>query len=113
METIGTAAASAQDSEMCAVILTRLSLQTVRKMSDATPESYRQKGMHTSGHWSSSGESLTYVSLRSGWVVTVTQNGSEQMDMSFTNASAAVIRYAGTVGTHSQLTMLPSEAAAQ
>jgi hypothetical protein len=105
--------AAAQDVESCAVIHTRLSLLTPRKINDPTPQLYRQNGVHTAGRWSSSGESLTYVSLQNGWVVNATQNGSEQMDMTFTNASGAVIHYAGTVATHSQLTLLPSDPSPQ
>ena len=99
---------TAQDGETCAVILTRLSLVTVRKMHDPTPDAYLKNGVHTTGHWSSSGESMNYVSLRNGWVVNVTQNGSEQMDVMFTNSSGVAVRYSGTVGTHTTVSLLPS-----
>ena len=103
----------AQDTETCAVILTRLSLVTPHKLRDPTPAAYLQDGVHTSGQWTTSGESMNYVSLRNGWVVSVTQNGAEQMDVTFTNSSAVAIRYKGTVGTHSTVTLLPNDPSPQ
>ena len=101
--------AVAQDAETCAVILSRLSLVTPRKLHDPTPAAYLKDGVHTAGSWSTSGESMNYVSLRNGWVVSVAQNGTEQMDMTFTNASGVTVQYKGTVGTHSTVTLLPNE----
>ena len=91
------------------MILSRLSLVTPRKLHDPTPAAYLKDGVHTAGSWSTSGESMNYVSLRNGWVVSVAQNGTEQMDMTFTNASGVTVQYKGTVGTHSTVTLLPNE----
>src|SRR5580704_11191534 len=66
--------------DSCAVILTELSLVTKHALKDPTPEDYRSKGLRTSGRLTSSGESLSYVSLDSGWVVSANQNGTQQMD---------------------------------
>jgi hypothetical protein len=98
--------------EICAVVLTRESLSSPRALRDPTPEEYRRNGVRTSGHWTGSGESLTYVSLQNGWTVSITQNSAQEIDLTALNASGTSIRYAGTVETHSRVLLLPSEAAA-
>ena len=99
--------------ESCALILSRLALVSGRSARDATPEEYRHKGLHTKGAWTGEGESLSYISLKSGWVVSVTQTGTEKMDVSISNTAGFSVRYAGTVRTHSQLSLLPAAVAAQ
>ena len=99
--------------ESCALILSRLALVSGRSAHDATPEEYRHKGLHTKGAWTGEGESLSYISLKSGWVVSVTQTGTEKMDVSISNTAGFSVRYAGTVRTHSQLSLLPAAVAAQ
>jgi hypothetical protein len=48
------------------------------------------------------------VSLRTGWVVSLTQSGVEEMDITVSNADGeARMRYAGRVRTQSQVTLLP------
>jgi hypothetical protein len=101
--------ASAPGGETCALILSRLALVPSRKSGDVTPEEYRRNGLHTEGHWTGSGESLSYISLKSGWVVSVTQTGAEQMDVTISNGADGVsVHYAGIVRTRSELSLLPS-----
>ncbi len=99
--------------ESCALILSRLALVSGHSARDATPEEYRHKGLHTKGAWTGEGESLSYISLKSGWVVSVTQTGTEKMDVSISNTAGFSVRYAGTVRTRSQLSLLPAAVAAQ
>lgn len=97
--------------ENCALILSRLTLVTPRVLRDPTPAEFRRNGLHSSGHWTGSGESLSYVSLKNGWVVSVTQSGTEEMDVTIANATDGVsVRYAGTIRTRSDLSLLPPEA---
>ena len=99
------------DTEQCAVILTKLEMNQSRAMRDPTPDDYRARGLRTSGTWTGSGESLTYVSLRTGWVVSSTQSGSEEMDVNVSSAVAETsVRYAGRVRSHSQISLLPQTA---
>ncbi len=98
--------------ETCAVILTRYEITQPHPPRDATPEDYRKRGLRTAGRWTGSGESLSYVSLRTGWVVSVTQSGTEEMDLTVSTADGSSgVRYAGRVRSQSQVTLL-SEAAA-
>ncbi len=101
------AAAPAQAGEVCAVILARLDLATPHALKDQTPEAYRRGDLHSAGKWTGDGDSLTYVSLQTGWVVSVTQNASEQMDVTIAHKTGGALRYAGSVTTRSQLALLP------
>ena len=97
--------------DLCAVILTRQSVLPQKKeLRDPTPEEYRRNGLRTSGHWTGSGESLSYVSLQTHSAVSVTHDSSQQIDFTVTNSSGRSIRYAGTVETHSRVTLLLSPA---
>lgn len=94
--------------EICAVILTRQSVLPRKQPRDPTPEDYRRNGLRTSGHWSGSGESLSYVSLQTHSAVSVTQDSVQQIDFAVTNSSGKSIRYSGTIETHSRVALLPS-----
>jgi hypothetical protein len=63
--------------------------------------------MQTTGSWAGSSESLIYVSLRTGWVVSVSQSGDEKMDVTVVSEHLDSIRYAGTVHSHVNLLLLP------
>jgi hypothetical protein len=115
-------AAPATD-ETCAVILTRVSLVPSKATlkaennaiknsaapsgSDATSRHAIPKGLQTSGTWAGSSESLIRVSLRTGWVVSVSQSGDEKMDVTLLSEHLDSIRYAGTVHSHVTLLLLP------
>jgi hypothetical protein len=99
--------AAESPGELCAVILTRQSVLPLKQLRDPTPEDYRRNGLRTSGRWSGSGESLSFVSLQTHSAVSVTQDSSQQIDFTVTNSSGRSIRYAGTVETHSRVALLP------
>jgi len=111
-------AAAASDRQDCAVILSRLALVTTRALRDPTPDEYRRNGLRTSGRWFASGQNLMYVSLDTGWVVSSTQESSEEMDVVITSSAAATagnagsatpadsVRHSGAVTTRSQVSLL-------
>jgi hypothetical protein len=101
-------APSDSSGEMCAVILTRQSVLPRKQLRDPTPDDYRRNGLRTSGRWSGSGESLSYISLETHAAVSVTQDSAQQIDFTVTNSSGKSIRYAGTIETHSRVALLPS-----
>lgn len=96
-------------AESCAVILAQLTLRGPRSKKDPTPQEFRRNGLETSGAWSGSGDGLTYISLESGWVVSVTQSMSEQMDVTISKGSENGMHYAGTVATRSSLSLVPPD----
>ena len=96
-----------QREEICAVILMNLSLVPARVKHDATPDEFRRKGLQTTGHWTGSGDSLSYVSLQNGWVVSASQSGAQEMDVNIANSMGTSMHYAGKVETHSLISLLP------
>jgi hypothetical protein len=102
--------ASAAAGQSCAVILTSITLVPPRSQKDATPPEYSRNSLHTSGMWSGSGQSLSYISLQNGWLVGVKQNMSERMDVTITSTIDSSMRYSGTVATDSTLSLLPRSA---
>jgi hypothetical protein len=95
--------------ENCAVILTRSLLARQGDPKDATPAEYKAQGLTTTGAIEGTAESLTYISLTTGLVVSVTQSGTEQMDVTITSADgSSTIHYTADVKTDSQLSLLSS-----
>jgi hypothetical protein len=97
--------------ETCAVILTSVSLvpQNPAQKSESPAERNNAvpDGMHTAGTWTASSQSLIHVSLRTGWVVGVSQSGDEKMDVTEISEHSDSIRYAGTVHSQVNLLLLP------
>ena len=101
------APAGGSPAEECAVILTRFGI-TQRNMQDQTPEEYRKRGLRTGGRMSGGAESLTYVSLATGFVVSVTQDGTEESDVTIVSQQHQLrMRYEGKMKTRSQISLLP------
>jgi hypothetical protein len=102
-------AAGASAGETCAVILTKLDLAPQKPGRDATPEDYRKRGLRTAGTWEGTGDSLSYISLRTGHLISVTQSSSEQMDFTVSSVEGEDrLNYQGSVKSHSHLALLPS-----
>lgn len=103
----GNSSTGSQAAPDCAVILANLSL--VRSKSagrDQTPEDFRKNGVQSSGKWEGSAQSLVYVSLDTGMVVSATQSGSQQMDVTMTsNHENTSMRYSGTISSRSQVAL--------
>jgi hypothetical protein len=95
----------------CAVILANLSLVRSKSARDSTPPELRKNGVQSEGKWTGSAQSLVYVSLATGMVVSVTQTGTEQMDVKLTSNHSTSIRYSGTIATRSQVALVSESAA--
>jgi hypothetical protein len=102
-------AESLQASADCAVILANLSLASPKAVHDPTPPEFRKNGVRTEGKWSGSAQSLLYVSLASGLVVSVTQTGKEEMDVKFISNHNTSMRHAGTIASRSHAALLPDD----
>jgi hypothetical protein len=102
-------AANPEPPETCAVILTRLNLVRPKSVRNPTPEEYRKNGVQTAGRWDGSAESLSYISLRTGVAVSVTQTGTEQMDFTLTTEHNSPMRYAGTILSRSQVALVADD----
>jgi hypothetical protein len=64
-------------------------------------------GLTAAGTWTGEGDTLSYVSISSGRLVSVTQSSSEQMDFTVTHDTGDRMTYKGSVQSHSQLALLP------
>jgi hypothetical protein len=90
----------------CAVILANLSLVRSKSARDLAPEELRKNGVQSEGKWSGTAQSLLYVSLDSGIVVSVTQTGTETMDVTLSSNHDTSMRYAGTISSRSQIALV-------
>ncbi len=97
------------DRESCAVILSTMSLDGAAKPSDRTPPEFRAKNLRTHGTMSGNGQSLTYISLGSGLVVSVTQTSRQGMDVTVSSdKTGSSLHYRGSVETQWELSLLPA-----
>ncbi|HXP78760.1 MAG TPA: hypothetical protein VN976_02555 [Verrucomicrobiae bacterium] len=103
-------AANSQSPTDCAVILANLNLVRSKAVRDPTPPEFRKDGVQSAGKWNGSAQSLLYVSLASGMVVSVTQTGTEQMDVTLTSNHNTSMHYAGTISTRSQVAQVVDDA---
>ena len=95
-------------SDTCAVIHTRLSVAQ-RPLRNATPDDYLRRNMRTSGKLSSSGESTTFISLRTGWLVSVVQTSLEEMDVAIVATDGgSQLRINGRVESSTHIQLLPA-----
>lgn len=106
-------AASAQTPIDCAVILANLNLVRSKAAHDPTPPDFRKNGVTSSGKWAGTAQSLLYVSLATGMVVSVTQSGTEEMDVLLTSNRNTSMRYFGTITSRSQVTLVAGDAPAK
>ncbi len=103
-------AANSQAASDCAVILANLNLVRSKASRDPTPPEFRKNGVQSAGKWNGSAQSLLYVSLASGMVVSVTQTGTQEMDVMLTSNHNTSLRYAGTISSRSQVALVADDA---
>jgi hypothetical protein len=101
--------ANALPSMDCAVILANLNLIRSKTARDPTPPELRKNGVQSAGKWNGSAQSLLYVSLDSGMVVSVTQTGTEEMNVTLTSNHNTSMRYAGTISSRSQVALVADD----
>jgi len=94
--------------EMCAVILTKRDLTGSRAGRDATPESYRKQGLKTEGTLNASGDYLSYVELKDGLLVSLTQTYDQQMDLTISSQDGGFRKLIqGIVKSRQQFALIP------
>jgi hypothetical protein len=103
------AAANSNAAPDCAVILAKLNLVRPKSARETTPPELRDSGVQSAGKWTGTAQSLVYVSLDSGMVVSSTQTGSEEMDITLTSSHKTTMRLRGTISTRSQLTLVAGD----
>jgi hypothetical protein len=93
----------------CAVILANLNLVHSKASRDPTPPDLRKNGVTSAGKWNGSSQGLLYVSLASGLVVSATQTGTEEMNVTLTSNHNTSMRYAGTITSRSQVALVADD----
>lgn len=102
-------AEASEQGENCAVILTQFKILQANPHGDLTPADYLHNGLRTSGVWTGSGESMNFVSLHTGFVVSATQTVDQDLNFTIASASSSSrLNYTGNVKSQSQITLLPS-----
>lgn len=100
--------------DACAVVLMQFSLGQKAGDKNPTPEVFRKNGLRTSGAWTSQGQSLIYVSVRTGRTVRVTQTSDEVMDLNIRHEEGGMpFRYAGRSKTETHLLLLDERRGAE
>lgn len=94
----------------CAVVLANLNLIRSKTARELTPAELRKNGVTSAGKWTGSAQSLLYVSLETGMVVSATQTSTEAMDVTLTSNHNTSMRYAGTIASRSHVTLLADNA---
>ena len=103
-------AANSQSATDCAVILANLNLIRSKAVHDPTPPELRKNGVQSAGKWTGSAQSLLYVSLATGLVISVTQTGKEEMDVTLSsNHGNTSMRYAGTISSRSHVALVADD----
>ena len=103
-------AANSQAPADCAVILANLNLVRSKAVRDQTPPDLRKNGVTSAGKWNGAAQSLLYVSLATGMVESVTQTGTEQMDVTLTSERNTSMQYAGSISSRSQVALVADDA---
>ncbi len=103
-------AINSQTPSDCAVILANLNLVRSKSSRENTPPDLLKNGVQSSGKWNGSAQSLLYISLATGMVVSVTQTAAEQMDMTLTSNHNTSMHYAGTISSRSQVALVADDA---
>jgi hypothetical protein len=67
--------------ETCAVILTRAVLKQKSRVGDTTPKDFSMHALSTSGTATGTNETISYISLKTGLVMRVTEDAQQFMDV--------------------------------
>ena len=68
-------------TEPCAVVLTSATLRQRSSPKDTTPGDFRLRDLRTTGNATGKNETISYISLRSGLIVRVTEEDQQFMDV--------------------------------
>jgi hypothetical protein len=96
------------NQDLCAVILTQFQILQANPHGDLTPADYLHNGLRTSGVWTGSGESMNFVSLQTGLLVSATQNVDQDLNFTISSATAtsSKLNYTGNVKSQSHIMLL-------
>lgn len=93
--------------ETCAVVLTHAVLKQKSSPKDTTPGDFSSQGLRTMGTASGTNETISYISLRTGLVVRVTEEAHQFMDVIVAKPDASnQVHYNVSAKSHSEVLLV-------
>jgi len=106
----GDLAAAPQPLEQCAVILTTAIMKQKSSQKDATPEDYKLHDLRTMGIASGKNEIVTYISLKTGFVIRATEDAKQSMNVIVAKTDGSNrVHYMIDAESHAQVVLLAPE----
>lgn len=106
----GDLAADPQPLEQCAVILTTAIMKQRSSQKDATPEDYKLHDLRTMGIASGKNEIVTYISLKTGFVIRATEDAKQSMNVIVAKTDGSNrVHYMIDAESHAQVLLLAPE----
>jgi hypothetical protein len=106
----GDLAAVPQPLEQCAVILTTAIMKQRSSQKDATPEDYKLHDLRTMGVASGKNEIVTYISLKTGFVIRATEDAKQSMNVIVAKTDGSNrVHYMIDAESHAQVLLLAPE----
>jgi len=100
-------APSDSPSETCAVILTRAVLKQKSRVGDTTPKDFSMHALSTSGTATGTNETISYISLKTGLVMRVTEDAQQFMDVIIAKADGSnEVHYNINAASHTEVFLI-------
>jgi hypothetical protein len=102
----GVSSANSQP-QTCAVILTRAVLKQKSSPKDTTPGDFKLHGLRTTGTANGTNETISYISLKSGLIVRVTEDAKQFMDVVVAKADGSnQVHYNVDANSHTSILLV-------
>jgi hypothetical protein len=103
----GEVSSSTGPPDTCAVVLTIAALKQKSSSKDATPEDFKLHELRTMGTAKGTGETITYISIKTGLVVRATEETSQFMDVVVAKADGSNgVHYNVEAKSHSEVLLI-------
>ena len=103
----GAVAAKESQPETCAVILTKAVLKQKSSPKDTTPPDFKLHALHTMGNATGTNETISYIALRTGVLMRVTEDARQFMDVVIAKTDGTnQVHYNVDAASHSEVMLL-------
>ncbi len=104
--------APVSQQETCAVILTKALLKQKSAPKDTTPPDFRLHELHTMGNATGTNETISYIAIRTGLLMRVTEDAKQFMDVVIARSDGSnQVHYNVDAASHSEVLLLPPASA--
>jgi hypothetical protein len=101
------AAAPASQQETCVVILTKAVLKQKSPPKDTTPPDFKLHALHTMGNATGTNETISYIAIRTGLLMRVTEDAKQFMDVLIAKSDGTnQVHYNVDAASHSEVLLL-------